>query len=408
MPRAPSFASAAVARRRWSFLSAGLLGGLVLTLAACQEEAAKPAAPPPAAVTVLPLRPETVAITTELPGRTSPFRTAEVRPQVGGVIRERLFAEGAATEAGKPLYQIDPAPFQASLQSAEAGQARAEAAATSARTTVARYQPLVRARAVSQQDLDNALATLRQAEADIASAKASVTTARLNLGYTRVDAPISGRTGRSSVTPGALVTADQANALVTITQLDPIYVDVTQPSSTLLRLKRELAAGRLRRVADDQAEVHLTLEDGSDYAQAGRLQFSEVIVDPGTGSVTLRAVFPNPDGVLMPGMFVRARLEEGTAQAIMVPQQAVGRTAKGEATAMVVDAEGKVEARIIRADRVIGNRWLVSEGLRANDRVIVEGLQRARPGAQVQATETTQQALDNPPPAPAPQQRAAR
>ncbi|MDN3565429.1 efflux RND transporter periplasmic adaptor subunit [Paeniroseomonas aquatica] len=412
MSRALSFPRAAVDRRRWSFLPAGLLAGLVLPLAACQEEAAKPAAPPPAAVTVLPLKPETVAITTELPGRTTPFRTAEVRPQVGGVIKERLFTEGAATEAGKPLYQIDPAPFQASLQSAEASQARAEAAATSARTTVNRYQPLVRARAVSQQDLDNALATLRQAEADIASAKASVTTARLNLGYTRVDAPIPGRTGRSSVTPGALVTADQTNALVTITQLDPIYVDVTQPSSTLLRLKRELAAGRLRRVADDQAEVHLTLEDGSDYAQAGRLQFSEVIVDPGTGSVTLRAVFPNPDGVLMPGMFVRAKLEEGTAEGvILVPQQAVARNAKGEATAMVVDAEGKVQPRIIRADRAIGNRWLVSEGLQANDRVIVEGLQRARPGAQVQATETTQQALDNPAkPAegPGPQQRAAR
>ncbi|MDB5374503.1 MAG: acrA2 [Belnapia sp.] len=414
MPRAPFSPSPALSRRRMPVLGVGVA---LLLLAACEEKQAQAPAPPPAAVTVLPLRPEQVTITTELPGRTSPFRTAEVRPQVGGVIRERLFAEGAATEAGKPLYQIDPAPYQASLQSAEAGLARAEAATTSARITVNRYQPLVRARAVSQQDLDNALATLRQAEADVASARASVTTAKLNLGYTRVDAPISGRTGRSSVTPGALVTADQTGSLVTITQLDPIYVDLTQPTSTLLRLKRELAAGRLKRVADDQAEVHLTLEDGSDYARAGRLQFSEVIVDPGTGSVTLRAVFPNPDGLLMPGMFVRARIEEGVAEgALMVPQQAVSRNPKGEATAMVVDAEGKVQPRVIRADRAIGNRWLVTDGLQANDRVIVEGLQRARPGAQVTATETTQQALDNPPPAQAggppggqpTQQRAAR
>lgn len=374
-------------------------GVALLLLAACDDKQAAAPAPPPATVTVLPLRPERVAITTELPGRTSPFRTAEVRPQVGGVIRERLFAEGAETEAGKPLYQIDPAPYRASLQSAEAGLARAEATVASARSTVNRYQPLVRARAVSQQDLDNALATLRQAEADVASAKASVTTAQLNLGYTRVDAPISGRTGRSSITPGALVTADQTTSLVTITQLDPIYVDLTQPTSTLLRLRRELAAGRLKRVAEDQAEVHLTLEDGTDYARAGRLQFSEVIVDPGTGSVTLRAVFPNPDGMLLPGMFVRARLEEGVAEAaLMVPQQAVSRNAKGEATALVVDGAGKVQPRVIRAERAIGNRWLVSDGLAANDRVIVEGLQRARPGAQVTATETTQQALDNPPP----------
>ena len=342
MPRDPAPHRAAAAPLPRASLSraplarAGLatLPLVLLALAGCKDEAPKPAAPPPAAVTVLPVKPETVAITTELPGRTTPFRTAEVRPQVGGVIQERLFAEGAQTTAGQPLYQIDPAPFEASLQSAQASQARAEAAVVSARSTVNRYQPLVRARAVAQQDLDNALATLRQAEADVASAKASVTTARLNLGYTKVVAPIPGRTSRSSVTAGALVTADQATSLVTITQLDPIYVDVTQPSSTLLRLRRELAAGRLRRVADDQAEVHLMLEDGSDYAQPGRLQFSEVIVDQGTGSVTLRAVFPNPDGTLLPGMFVRARIEEGTAEgALLVPQQAVGRNPKGEATA---------------------------------------------------------------------------
>jgi membrane fusion protein, multidrug efflux system len=380
-----------------------LLAGLSF-LAACKEEQARPAEMPPAQVTVLPLKPEQVAITTELPGRTNAFRVAEVRPQVGGVVLSRLFAEGAEVKAGQPLYQIDPAPYQAALQSAEASLARAEATAASARTTVNRYQPLVRARAVSQQDLDNAVATLRQGEADIASARASITTAKLNLGYTQVNAPIGGRTSRSAITPGALVTADQTTSLLTITQLDPIYVDLTQPTSTLLRLKHELAAGRLRRVADDQAEVHLILEDGTEYPQPGRLQFSEVIVDQGTGSVTLRAVFPNPDGMLMPGMFVRARLEEGVAEdALLVPQQAVSRNAKGEATALLLGADGKAQPRIIRADRAVGNRWLVTEGLAANDRVIVEGMQRIRPGAPVKATETTQQALDNPQ-----QQAAAR
>ena len=383
-----------------------LLASLPL-LAACKEDPAGPSEMPPAQITVLPLKPEQVAITTELPGRTNAYRVAEVRPQVGGVVLSRLFAEGAEVKPGQPLYQIDPAPYQATLQSAEASLARAEATAASARTTVNRYQPLVRARAVSQQDLDNAVATLRQAEADIASARASITTAKLNLGYTQVNAPIGGRTSRSAITPGALVTADQASSLLSITQLDPIYVDLTQPTATLLRLKRELAAGRLRKVADDQAEVHLTLEDGTEYPQAGRLQFSEVIVDQGTGSVTLRAVFPNPDGMLMPGMFVRAKLEEGVAaDAILVPQQAVSRNPKGEATALVLSADGKVQPRIIRADRAIGNRWLVTDGLAADDRVIVEGMQRLRPGVAVRATETTQQALDNPPPPP--QRRAAQ
>ncbi len=386
--------------------STWLLVASLSVLAACKEEQAAKPETPPAQVTVLPLKPEQIAITTELPGRTNAYRVAEVRPQVGGVVLSRLFNEGAEVKPGQPLYQIDPAPYQAALQSAEASLARAEATAASARTTVNRYQPLVRARAVSQQDLDNAVATLRQAEADIASARASITTAKLNLGYTQVNAPIGGRTGRSAITPGALVTADQTTSLLTITQLDPIYVDLTQPTSTLLRLRRELAAGRLRRVAEDQAEVHLTLEDGTEYPEAGRLQFSEVIVDQGTGSVTLRAVFPNADGTLMPGMFVRARLEEGVAaDAILVPQQAVSRNPKGEATALVLGPDNKVQSRVIRADRAIGNRWLVTDGLAAGDRVVVEGMQRIRPGAPVQAKETTQQALDNPAP---PQQRAAR
>jgi membrane fusion protein (multidrug efflux system) len=330
-----------------------------------------------------------------MPGRTAAYRVAEVRPQVGGVLRERMFTEGQEVRAGQPLYQIDPAFHQASLDSAEAALARAEATAASARITVNRYRPLVRARAVSQQDLDNAEAALRQAQADVAAARAAVQTARINLDYTRVTSPIDGRTGRSAVTPGALVTANQASALVTITQLDPIYIDVTQPSARLLQLRRDLADGTLRRDAADHAAARLILEDGSEYPHPGQLQFTEVIVDQGTGSVTLRAVFPNPDGLLMPGMFVRARVEEGvTDRALLVPQQAVQRTPRGEATTFVVNAEDVVEPRILRADRAIGTSWLVTDGIREGDRVIIEGVMRVRPGARVKATETTQQALD--------------
>ncbi|WP_431282555.1 efflux RND transporter periplasmic adaptor subunit [Humitalea sp. 24SJ18S-53] len=382
-------------RRRLAAPASALV--LALLAAGCKEQQsqAAPAAPPPAAVTVVTLRQQPVPITIELPGRTAAYRTAEVRPQVGGVVRERLFAEGQDVQAGQPLYQIDPAQLQASLDSAEASLQRNEATAASAEITVNRYRPLVRARAVSQQDLDNAEASLRQAQADVALARAAVQSARINLDFTRVTSPIPGRTGRSSVTPGALVTADQANALVTITQLDPIYVDMTQPSSRLLRLRRDVASGALRRDDAGAAVVKLVLEDGSEYAAPGQLQFSEVIVDPGTGSVTLRAVFPNPQGLLMPGMFVRARVEEGvTDRALLVPQQAVTRTPRGEATTMVVDAENKVSARIIQAERAVGTTWLVTAGLQAGDRVIVEGVQRARPGATVTVTETTQAALD--------------
>lgn len=373
-----------------------LLGGLFLLAACDDKQAATPAAaPPPPAVTVVTLRQQPVTITTELPGRTAAFRTAEVRPQVGGVIRERLFTEGAEVQAGQPLYQIDPAPYQAALDSAQATLQRHEATAASATVTVNRYRPLVRARAVSQQDLDLAEAALRQAQADVAQARAAVQTARINLDYTNVASPIPGRTGRSTVTAGALVIAQQADSLATITQLDPIYVDVTQPAARVMRLRRDLANGTLRRDDSGQALVRLTLEDGTEYAEAGRLQFSEVIVDQGTGSITIRAVFPNPQGQLMPGLFVRARIEEGvTDRALMVPQQAVTRTPRGEAAAMVVDAEGTVATRIIQAERAIGNAWLVTDGLSEGDRVIVEGVQRARPGGKVNATETTQQALN--------------
>ncbi|GGJ12398.1 efflux RND transporter periplasmic adaptor subunit [Neoroseomonas lacus] len=366
----------------------------LLIVAACDGKPgagaanAAPAAPPPPQVSVVTLRQQAAPVTTVLPGRTAAYRVAEVRPQVGGVLRERLFTEGQEVTAGQPLFRIDPAPFQASLETAEAALARAQATAQSAEVTVNRYRPLVRARAVSQQDFDLAEAALHQAQADVSSAQASVDTARINLGYTVVNSPIDGRTGRSSVTVGALVTASQASALVTVTQLNPIYVDMTQPSAALLRQRRDIAEGVLRRDVADRAAAVLILEDGTEYAHRGEIQFSEVIVDQGTGSVTLRAVFPNPDGLLMPGMFVRARVEEGTIdQALLVPQQAVLRTPRGEPMAYVVNAQDVVEQRILKTSRAIGTNWLVTDGLAAGDRVVMEGVQRIRPGAKVAVTE---------------------
>jgi len=355
------------------------------------SQAAAQAAPSqarPVEVTVVTLRRQAMPVSTVLPGRTNPFQVAEIRPQVGGVLRERLFSEGQEVTARQPLFRIDPAPFQAALETAEAALARARATAESAQTTVTRYRPLVRARAVSQQDLDTAEAALRQTEADVASAQAAVDTARINLGYTVVNSPIAGRTGRASVTVGALVTASQASALVTVTQLDPIYVDVTQPSTALLRQRRDIAEGVLKRDATDRAAATLILEDGTEYAHRGEIQFSEVIVDQGTGSVTMRAVFPNPDGLLMPGMFVRARVDEGVIdQALLVPQQAVQRTPRGEPMAYVVNAEGVIEQRILRTSRAIGTDWLVTAGLNPGDRVVTEGVLRIRPGARVTAIE---------------------
>jgi membrane fusion protein (multidrug efflux system) len=355
-------------------------------LAGCKQE--KAGGPPPGKpeVNVITLKAQTVSITTELPGRTSAFRVAEVRPQVNGVVQKRMFTEGQEVTVDQPLYQIDPAPYQAALASAQAAVARAEATVASAQATVNRYRTLVRANAVSQQDLDNAVATLRQAEADVASGKASVETASINLAYTRLSSPIAGRTGRSSITEGALVTANQATSLVTVTQLNPIYVDVTQPSNVMLRLKRELADGRLVSAGDNQAAVRLILDDGTEYDQPGRLQFSEVTVDQGTGSVNLRAIFPNDKGILLPGMFVRERIEEGVrADALLIPQRGVSRNQRGEATAMVVGKDDKVELRVLTTERAIGDAWLVTAGVAAGDRVIIEGLQKVRPGVQVTA-----------------------
>jgi len=354
----------------------------VLMLAGCKLGSDPPAvhaAPPQVGVVTIHAQP--VILTSELPGRTTAYRIADVRPQVNGLVLSRLFTEGDDVTAGQQLYQIDPAPYQASLDSARAAVQKARASVTSGRLTVARDRSLVQAFAVSKQDLDNDVATLQQDEADVASALASVETANINLAYTKVYSPISGRSGRSSVTEGALVTADQTTSLVTITQLDPMYVDVTQPVTTLLRLKRELRSGLIKSAAANQAEVHLILEDGTEYAEAGRLQFSEVNVDQNTGSVTLRAIFPNPDEFLLPGMFVRERIEEGvSADGLLVPQQGVTHDPQGRPTALIVDKDNKVENRILVADRAIGTNWLVTKGIADGDRVIVEGVLKVAPG----------------------------
>ena len=343
-------------------------------LVGCGHAPTAPLAPPPPKVSVVTVQAEPVAITTELPGRVNAYRTADVRPQVSGIILKRLFVEGSEVKAGQQLYQIDPAPYQAAYDSAEAAQASAHALAE-------RYKPLVEANAVSKQDYDNAVAAALQTQA-------SVETAHINLVYTKVLSPISGRIGRSLITEGALVTANQSTALATVQQLDPVYVDVTQPSTTLLRLRREAATGQLKQDEAGQTQVRLQLEDGTDYAHAGTLQFSEVTVDQGTGSVTLRALLPNPERLLLPGMFVRERIQEGVRQgAVLAPQQGVSHDQKGEPTALVVGADNNVELRMLQTDRAVGDQWVVTAGLNPGERIIVEGIQLARPGTKVLAEE---------------------
>ncbi|OPY10437.1 MAG: Multidrug resistance protein MexA precursor [Syntrophaceae bacterium PtaB.Bin038] len=355
--------------------------------AGCQNSGAKapgPAGPPE--VAVVEMKPERVAITTELPGRTSAYLVAEVRPQVSGIIQNRLFKEGSDVKAGEVLYQIDPATYQAAYDSARAALARAEANITAIRVRAERYRELVEIKAVSRQEYDDAAAALKQAEAEIAAGKAAVEAARINLGYTRVTAPIAGRIGKSSVTVGALVTANQPLPLATIQQIDPVYVDVTQSSAALLRLQQSMARGALRRDSANRARVRLILEDGTPYPLEGTLQFQDITVDPTTGSTILRVVFPNPKRILLPGMFARAVLEEGVnEQALLVPQQGVSRDVKGNPFALVVDPDGRVQQRVIALDRTLGDRWLVSDGLAPGDRVIVEGVQKVRPGTAVKA-----------------------
>ena len=359
-----------------------LIGFLILV--GCGQQKAKGGPPGPPEVAVMTVQAEKIAITTELPGRTSAYLVAEVRPQVGGIIQKRLFNEGGDVKAGSVLYQIDSATYQAAYASAKAALARAEANITATRLRAERYKELVAIKAVSQQDYDDITATLKQSEADIEAGKAALETARINLAYTRVTAPISGRIGKSTVTAGALVTASQGSALATIQQLDPVYVDVTQSSTNLLRLQQSMASGKLKLNGSGQAKVRLILEDDTKYPLDGTIQFRDVTVDQTTGSVILRIVFPNPKGVLLPGMFVRAVVEEGVNQkAILIPQQAVSLDPRGNPVALIADAEGKVQQRTLVLDRAIGDRWLVSSGLVPGDRVIVEGVQRAKPGASV-------------------------
>jgi membrane fusion protein, multidrug efflux system len=360
-----------------------LLASLAL-LSACGGRAAAPAAPAVVEVGVVTIQPAPVTLTRELPGRTSAFRVAEVRARVNGIVQKRLFVEGSDVKEGQKLFLIDPAPYEAALDGAKAALARAEATLANARLQAQRNAELIKTNVVSQQDHDNAMAALKTAEADVAAARAAEQTARINMGYTNVTAPVSGRIGRSAVTEGAYAQAAQATLLATVQQIDPIYVDVTQSADDVLRLRRDLEAGKLQGSGKGQARVRLLTEEGREYAQAGTLQFTDVTVDPGTGSIALRALFPNPKGELLPGMFVRARLEEGVSpQALLVPQVGVTRDQKGMPVAMVVNAEKKVERRQLTTDRAVGNAWLVTDGIRPGDQVIVEGLQKVRPGVQV-------------------------
>lgn len=394
-------------------LAAGLLFAGVSSGCGKPQASVSKQSPPPPEVAIVTVAPERVALTTELPGRTSASLVAEVRPQVGGIVMKRLFTEGADVKAGEVLYEIDPSSYQAAYANAKAASAKAKAAHAGAKAALSRaeanavplrlkaerFRELAAINAVSRQDSDDASAAARQIEAEIRSAEAAVTgteaeiegaeavleTARINLSHTRVTAPISGRIGKSAVTTGALVTANQPAPLSTVQQLGTIYVDVTQSSANLLRLARNLEAGRLKKDGN-RAVVKLLLEDGTPYPLAGTLKFSDVTVEPGTGSVIIRTVFPNPKGVLLPGMYVHAVLEEGVSdRAILVPQRGVTRDPAGNATALVVGAGEKVESRILKVTRVIGDNWLVDEGLKAGDRVIVEGVQRAKPGTPVKA-----------------------
>jgi membrane fusion protein (multidrug efflux system) len=325
-----------------------------------------------------------VELNTELPGRTSPHLVAEIRPQVGGIIQKRLFKEGSDVKAGDLLYQIDPTPFQVALGSAKASLGKARANLPSIQSKAERYTELLADKVVSQQDYDDAAAALEQAKAEIEYWKTQVEAARINLDYTHVTAPISGRIGRSTVTDGALVTAYQSASLATIQQLDPIYVDVTQSSADLLRLKRNLETGRLSADGEGRKKVRLILEDGTPYSLEGTLEFRDVSVDPATGSFSLRIVVPNPEHLLLPGMFVRAIVQEGIAEhAILVPQQGVTRNPKGQPIALVVDDTGNVQQRILTLDRAIGDQWLVSSGLSMGDRLIIEGMLNVRPGDSV-------------------------
>ena len=367
---------------RWRALPLVLALALTGALAACSDKAAPaPDKAAPAKVGVITVQSESQTLTSALPGRTSAFMSAEIRPQISGIVQKRLFTKGATVKAGQALYQIDPAPYQVAEASAKAALAKAQAQARTAQVNAQRNAELVQIDAISRQAYEESQASAQQSASDVAVAQAALQAARINLGYTRITAPIAGRTSLSTVTPGALVTANQAGVLTTIAQIDPVYVDITQSSTDLLQLKRELAQGRFERVGEGAARITLQLEDGSTYPHAGRLQFTGVNVNPSTGAVTLRAVVPNPDGVLMPGMYVQTLLPTGvSSDALLLPQQAVTRDIAGKASALLVNAEHKVERRPIEVDRAIGNRWMVSAGVAPGDTVIVDGFQRIKVG----------------------------
>ncbi|MBD3759812.1 efflux RND transporter periplasmic adaptor subunit [Sphingomonadaceae bacterium G21617-S1] len=357
----------------------GRTGGLLLAvgmlLAACSER--KPTPPPPEAGYIV-LKTETVPLFIELAGRTAAYETSEVRPQVSGIVKARLFEEGSIVRAGQTLYRIDPRLYRAALNQAAANLDNARAQREAAAARASRLKPLAQIEAVSKQDYTDASAAAKQASAAVAQNAAQLETARINLRFTDVPAPISGRIGRSLVTTGALVTTGQADPLTTIQRLDPIFVDIQQSSADLLALRRQLASGGGTR---SSAAVTLKLEDGSEYGATGRLEFTEAMVDPATGTVTLRARFPNPQGLLLPGMYVRANLSQITARdAILVPQAGLTRNPKGEATVMLVGKDGKAELRSVTAANTVGDKWLVTTGLKPGDKLIVEGLGRIKPG----------------------------
>ena len=358
------------------------LAASVLALVACKGQQAAPQQGGPAEVTVVTLKPQAVTVTRELPGRTSAFQIAEVRPQVNGIVKQRLFEEGALVKAGQPLYQLDDAVYRADNNNAKAALAKAKAALYSAQLNAKRTSELARIDAVSKQDDETATATWRQAEADVAAGQAQVESTGVNLAFARIVSPITGRIGKSAVTPGALVTANQAEPMARVQQMDPVFVDVTQSSGELLDLRKRIAAGSLKEAGG--TPVKILLEDGSTYAHDGKLQFADVSVDPSTGSFALRVIVPNPEGVLLPGMYVRAVLDKGSnPRGILVPQAGISRDPKGGATAMVVDKDGKAALREVQVGRTVGDQWLVEGGLAAGDQVIVEGLQKVRPGAPV-------------------------
>jgi membrane fusion protein (multidrug efflux system) len=366
------------------------ISSLVLFLVACGQQQAPVAQASAPDVTVVTLKAQPVTLTRELPGRTNPFVVAEVRPQVTGIVRERLFTEGSLVEAGQPLYQLDDATYRADYNSAKALLVRAQAAADIARFNAERAEKLITSKAISEQELVNARAVVNQADADVGVAEARVASAEVRLGYARITSPIAGRIGKSTVTRGALVTADQETPLATVQQLDPIYVDLTRSANELLALRRELSSGAARKT--EGIPVDIILEDNTRYDHQGELTFTDVAVDPMTGSYALRVVVPNPDSLLMPGMYVRAIVSNAVLdRGLLVPQQGLARDAKGNASAMVVTADGTVEQRAVQLSRTVGDQWLVSSGLIEGDRVIVAGLQRIRPGIPVTATEVQAQ-----------------